>query len=413
MKPSERLNNVLLRLVGVRHSSVENEKFAEVRSRYVALALVTIMVSVLAGNSMGFAAYTLTGSAWVYLAVAAVWFLFILTVESFLIVTLKPNFSPASLVAIGMRLAMALLISQLASRPYEMQIFKAEIANEISTSSSKELTADMAAFEKEYAPKLKELAQQRAPIQDKFDKLEDECELKYKAYIDEWKGVPGDNLSGRFGEGKWTKLNKMQYDRCQSELDREKDENRSDSLVAQLKDFDEQVEKVKAERDARLKARETAIAANNGLLARIAALDRLTEKNSEVKLVVWLLRLFVVVLETLPITGKIFMVFSPFERLRGRKEDAAVRAEDQSIKAESEMERQGKVTQLAEYLREQEFNRSFSGTAYARARQGDEFEAAAQQRAKDLVAGLGKARKPEPAFVKVGARPSSNGNGKH
>jgi hypothetical protein len=410
MKLSKSPTNVLLLLVGVSPRTVEGEQFAEVRLRYVTLALVTIMVSLLAGNSMGFAVYTLTQSGKAYFIAGTVWFMVILTIESFLIVSLKPNLTLASISAIVMRFMMAILISQLVAVPAELYIFRREILNERSKVSEHEVTEGINQFTEEYKPQLDALEVQRESLTKKIEDKEAECQSKYDAYIKEWKGDKAPGFSGVPGSGPWTELNRKQYNLCKEQLDAEKNEEIKDSKASHLKAVTDQIAKVKGERDARIEEREQAIKAGGGLLAQIEALHRITEQSSEAKFKVWLLRLFIIVLETLPLTGKLFMVFSPFDRFRLLKENMTLQSEMKKIRAESEKKRQQAVTRLAETLREQEFSRAFTNAAYSGAERSDKYSGALRQRAEEILSGLNSRPKTETVEAPVGGRPASNGH---
>ncbi|HEX8143803.1 MAG TPA: DUF4407 domain-containing protein [Pyrinomonadaceae bacterium] len=410
MKVSTRPTNVLLFLVGVSPATVAGDQFTEVRIRYVVLALVTIMVAMLAGNSMGFAVYTLTESVRAYAVTGVIWFLVILTIESFLIVSLKPNLTFASVFAILMRFLMAILISQLVSAPLELHIFKREIRNEQSISSARELSDGISYFGEEYKDKLAGLNGQKQTLENQIEAIRVECKNKYDAYIGEWKGVKAEGFTGVPGRGRWTELNKMQYERCQEELLKEENENINGSKAAHLKAVKDQINSVEQEHDARLENRKAAIEANTGLLAQIKALHRITEQNSEAKFKVWLLRLFILILETLPLSGKLFMLFSPTEVFRLTKENMTLQFEAKKLKAISEKNRQQEITKLVEALKEQEFARAYLLAAYAHAEQSSEFEVARRQRAKDIVNSLYVKPTTQTTGVNTVGEPAANGS---
>lgn len=406
------VERILLRLAGVDPSSVSDKDLSEVRFGYMALAQVTIMVASLAGMSMAFAVSTLTNNVWIYSMVGVVWSLSILTLDYFLIVTLKANHLLAFIPAIIMRAVLAVSISLLVSVPFELRIFKTEIENKISKSAATEFSQDKSRLMDEYAIKLDGLGKEKKSLEDQIDARKAECREKYNIYIREGTGVESPDTSGKTGIGERALLDKQLYEQCKKDEELETDENINGSMASRLKDIKDQIANLESERDKRIAYREKAINEENGLAARIKALDQVTEENAEVKFIHWVLRLVIIMLETLPLSGKIFLFFTDFENFRTVKQNTILQKNAKMLKTDLVKAHQKQVSQVLGNETEQETINKILVMRYLQARSQLEKNPPASELSRKIADELNELTGTAETFVvsdSVNSR--SNGSG--
>ncbi|WP_158587837.1 DUF4407 domain-containing protein [Actinomadura logoneensis] len=322
------------------------------RAKYVGIGGAVLTTASLASVSMFFALRMAVGaSVWAAVPLSAMWFLVILNLDRWLVVSLTRSQGRVLTVLLALpRVAMALLFGVIISTPLVLQIFDDEVrvaVDRIHDEDSRKFQQNLdtgpdaqriRVLEQQEAlllkqrtgdglanpeddPEIKQLRAQLPALQKEFYDYDDKaaCELTG----DRCKGT-----SGRSGDGPRYQKFVRRRDQAKAQIDQINARIRTkstalnqaaaknkDVLVAQAQQKLPGVQsELRTLRD-RQQSDRTAFEKNNkdntGLLIRLKGLDRAAQGESQLQWARFLLFLFITVLECLPIIVKVLSLFGP------------------------------------------------------------------------------------------------------
>jgi hypothetical protein len=354
------LSTWLARLAGAR-AEILSKAPGDV-NKHAALGGVLLTTSGVAAVSAFFALHSvLELPPAVAAAVGAAWGLIIFNLDRMLVVTMtRDNGWLLNLLAALPRLALALVIGTIISMPLVLKIFEPEINSELIAMQAETVKRNQDEYDKAYA-KIKELEQEEAgllavlagraatSVSDDPDvkAAKSALEVAEKAYQDARQsaqcefdgtcgtGVPGDGESYR-QKKKVADDAEAARDRAQSTLDdvtakvTKRVENGSatdtENAKKRLPEVQADLDRLRGDREGLERRGSDATAADTGLLARLEALDRITDdrpSGGQAHLAVFLLFLSI---EVLPVLLKLLSGFAPetlYDRLAKRVDDGA------------------------------------------------------------------------------------------
>jgi uncharacterized protein DUF4407/FHA domain-containing protein len=240
------------------------------------------------------------------------WGLAILNLDRWLVATAGGTNATAKLASFLPRLALAVVIAVVIAEPLLLTVFDREIQAKMVELRTKDATAQRQRLAAKYGPLLRDLEQQTTRLQDQVKAHEARVQALYREAIGEAEGTSGTQLLGKgpvFTE-KWRK-----YQQEQAILTRAR--RAAAQEVARLQDRGRRLQR---DWDKERTAGEHIINGNQGLLLRVEALSALTRDNRMVATAALVLRLVIVLVDSLAVIVKLLQSLGrrrPYERLFG------------------------------------------------------------------------------------------------
>ena len=299
-----RLKKFFLFCSGVDHSILT--KCPTDDNKYVGIGATVFFTGVLAFFSSGYALYTVFDSYLMAIVFGLVWGLMIFNLDRYIVMSMKSygKWWRDAVVA-APRLAMAVLLAIVISKPLELKIFEKEINAEL-------LTMEQEVF-KQQEDKVKERF--NAQVEDQrqqIAKLKDEITAKAAAR-DTLARIAQMEADGTGGSGKKNlgpiyRAKKADADKAQAELD---------SLLASTLPLIKEKEHALVAMDTTIQAGIASLERGkyDGMAARMEALSRLTANSQAIYFAsIFILFLFISI-ETAPIFVKLISYRSPYDYL--------------------------------------------------------------------------------------------------
>jgi hypothetical protein len=298
------IQNFFLFCSGVEHSILE--RCPSDVNKYVGIGATVFFTGVLAFISSGYALYTVFESYWAAIPFGIIWGLMIFNLDRYIVLSMKSNGSwwRDWLVALP-RLALAILLALVISKPLEMKIFEKEIQAELVTMEQEVYKQQEDGLKARYQT---QLADERARI----DALKAEILLKttardalVKQAVQEADGTGG---SGKKNLGPIYLAKKAEADKAQAELEQTIALNQP-LILEKTKAIQTLETTVQTEVSGLQRSR------YNGLAARMEALSRLSGKSLAILYASLFITLLFVAIETAPIMVKLISYRSPYDYL--------------------------------------------------------------------------------------------------
>lgn len=298
------IQNFFLFCSGVEHSILE--RCPSDVNKYVGIGATVFFTGVLAFISSGYALYTVFESYWAAIPFGIIWGLMIFNLDRYIVLSMKSNGSwwRDWLVALP-RLALAILLALVISKPLEMKIFEKEIQAELVTMEQEVYKQQEDGLKARYNT---QLADERARI----DALKAEILLKttardalVKQAVQEADGTGG---SGKKNLGPIYLAKKAEADKAQAELEQTIALNQP-LILEKTKAIQTLETTVQTEVSGLQRSR------YNGLAARMEALSRLSGKSLAILYASLFITLLFVAIETAPIMVKLISYRSPYDYL--------------------------------------------------------------------------------------------------
>ncbi len=298
------IQNFFLFCSGVEHSILE--RCPSDVNKYVGIGATVFFTGVLAFISSGYALYTVFESYWAAIPFGIIWGLMIFNLDRYIVLSMKSNGSwwRDWLVALP-RLALAILLALVISKPLEMKIFEKEIQAELVTMEQEVYKQQEDGLKARYNT---QLADERARI----DALKAEILLKttardalVKQAVQEADGTGG---SGKKNLGPIYLAKKAEADKAQAELEQTIALNQP-LILEKTKAIQTLETTVQTEVSSLQRSR------YNGLAARMEALSRLSGKSLAILYASLFITLLFVAIETAPIMVKLISYRSPYDYL--------------------------------------------------------------------------------------------------
>ena len=301
------------------------------RSKYAGFGAIILATATTAAVSMTFALVAaLNAKLWVALPFALFWGLFIMGLDRWLLVSLRPQKKiSANFLVVVPRLGLSLLFAAIISTPLILQIFQPEINREIPVIQAQ--AADVYYQEQATSSLSKQIAEQQEVVNrlqqeatgdasasgsasmQKLEQLEQAKKDAQQAY-DQWQcELTGQGPGGQTcvqGDGPLAEASESRYRADQARVENYQAEIAA--LTAQQqqnaeRDLRAATQSLQAAQSAQLRQSTTfseANQGNKGLLIRLQALDAATAGNSTLVAARWLVFALFAVIECLPVMVK-------------------------------------------------------------------------------------------------------------
>lgn len=305
-------------------------------AKYSSLGAIVLFTAILAGVSAGFAFYTVFKSFYISFFVFFFWGTFILTIDRFMVTSLKKsnNWKKDVLPAIP-RIIFAILLGLVMSNPLELKIFESEV--------SAQLEFDKLTYEKELDKKLELEYKKIVDIKKENDSIKEELNKKVsfvtKLEDEAIKEADGSGGSGRRGASTLYRIKKKRGRMARLEYESFKD---IQDLV--LSNNNQRIEDL---RNNIIKTRYInmmKISSANGILARNKALENLKKRDSIVSRVDLFIKILITFIEVAPVLTKLLSPRGRYDIvLQDRDKAFAIHSRHQLIEEEKELNAQAQL----------------------------------------------------------------------
>ncbi|WP_424183592.1 DUF4407 domain-containing protein [Actinokineospora sp. G85] len=328
-------------------------------TKHAVMGGVLLSTAGLAGVAAFFAlSSTLGMPVWPAVACALVWFVVILNLDRMLVVTLNSVSGKRAIAVVAPRLLMAAVIGTVVATPLTLQVFNKEITAELQTMRA-EAVVQMRAKLDDAHEQIGSLERQEKSLQDaiagrnvtaistdpdvvaaqgEYDRAQTAYQAAEREAQCELNGTCG---TGRRGVGEAYDAARAAADQARAARDDAKRKLDGATEVARARieqgreagaeEAKQKIKSVQADlataQERKRQAESDALDAergNTGLLARLSALDRITEGNSTASAAKWVLAALFFLIEVLPVLSKLLTMFGKptlYDRLLERHDN--------------------------------------------------------------------------------------------
>jgi hypothetical protein len=307
-------------------------------NKYVGIGGTILSTAVLAFMSSSYALFMVFGSIPLAICFGLVWGAIIFNLDRYIVSTLRKkrvraDLSPLERVIAKRdefarafpRMLLAIFISLIITKPIELRLFESEITAQISKDTSVDMTFmhDRLKVEFSEIEDINKLNDQlRQQITDKQTQRNDLNEL----IVAERKGVRTSRTTGRAGIGPVYKERERALGILESELAELKRAN-----DAKIEAGENRIAILKSQQQERAASIAKDIENAKGLLARLNAMNTLSENSSTIAWASRFLILLFILLETAPIIVKLFSDRGPYDDIYETMEHKVAISEENSI----------------------------------------------------------------------------------
>lgn len=280
-------------------------------NKYVGIGGTIFFTGVLATLSAGYALYTIFDGYFTAVVFGLIWGLMIFNLDRYIVSSMKSQSGFFGNFAIALpRLAMAVLLALVISKPLELKIFEKEINAELIVMEQETYKEQEDRVQSRFAAGLAAAEQEAEMLQAEVSAKTEARDAAAAAALAEADGSGG---SGVRSMGPIYRAKQATAAQAQAELD------------ATLAALQPQIDAKRTE-IAGLRAEATAAVAGlergayGGIAARIDALDRLSTRSNAILLASLFITLLFVAIETAPIFTKLISPRSPYDHLLNEHE---------------------------------------------------------------------------------------------
>lgn len=262
------------------------------QNKYAGIGATVFFTAVMAFTASSYALFTVFDSMYSAIFFGLIWGLLIFNLDRFIVSTIKKRDSFIDeLIQASPRIALAIIIAIVISKPLELKIFEKEI-NQVLLEQKNELTlANKDQIALHFTPNVEALENNITALQSEIDTKGIEVNALYDVFINEAEGTAGTKL---LGKGPVYKEKRDKHDAALAELQDLKTNNKEKISATEA-----QIIQLKTDYEAQVATTQPIIDGFDGLMARVNALNQLP----------WLPSLFIFLLflaiETSPIIAKL------------------------------------------------------------------------------------------------------------
>lgn len=287
-------------------------------NKYVGIGGTIFFTGVLATLSAGYALYTIFDGYIMAIIFGLVWGLMIFNLDRYIVSSMKSKGGFFGNFAIALpRLAMAVLLALVISKPLELKIFEKEINAELIVMEQETFKTQEDRVQARFAAGIATGEREMETLQAEVLAKTAVRDAAAAAALAEADGSGG---SGIRNMGPIYRAKQAAADQAQAELD---------ALLPQLAERQVEVAGLRAEAAAATAGLERG--AYGGIAARIDALDRLSTRSNAILLASIFITLLFVAIETAPIFTKLISPRSPYDHLLNEHEHVYEMAAKESI----------------------------------------------------------------------------------
>jgi hypothetical protein len=262
------------------------------QNKYAGIGATVFFTAVMAFIAASYALYTVFDNLYASIFFGLIWGLLIFNLDRYIVSTIKKTGNAIDeLIQASPRIALAVIIAIVISKPLELKIFEKEINQVLLEQKNAMSLANKTQLAEQYTPTITSLQNQILSLQNDIEIKEAEVNALYDTYIAEAEGTAGTKL---LGKGPVYKEKREKHDTLLAELQQLKIENKE-----KINNLETEIAILKGDYDTQVATTQPIINNFDGLMARVNALGKLP----------WLPSFFIFMLflaiETSPIFAKL------------------------------------------------------------------------------------------------------------
>lgn len=276
------------------------------RNKYMGIGATIFFTGLLAFFSSGYALYTVFESWWAATAFGLVWGLMIFNLDRYIVMSMKSNGKWWRDLGVALpRVALAVLLALVISKPLEMKVFEKEIQSELVQMEQEVFKRQEERVQDRFTA---QIAEQRSQIEQLKAEISAKTTLRDTLVRMAAQEADGTGGSGYRNLGPIYRAKKANADQAEAELA---------ALIALNQPQIQSKEAAALALETSVKTEVQALERSryNGLAARMEALDRLSERSRAILLASLFITLLFIAIETAPIVVKLISYRSPYDYL--------------------------------------------------------------------------------------------------
>ncbi len=285
-------------------------------NKYIGIGGAVLFTGILAALSAGYALYTIFEFLWAAAWFAVLWGLLIFNLDRFIVSSMRKRESIWSEWKLALpRLALAVLLALVISKPLELKIFEREINRKLDEGKTAAIIETKERLDQGF-PELQALDRSIHLLREEIREKETFRNQKQQEYDDERFGNKTAGTTGLRGLGINAQKKEEQLDDAQRDYRETEQRNqaRIDDLEKQRREFMEL-------RQQEFEKQQPGIDQFAGMAARMDALSRLTAESKAMAMANIFIILLFIAIETAPIFVKLLAEKGPYDHFLERHEE--------------------------------------------------------------------------------------------
>lgn len=316
---------------------LKRDECAIEQNKYLGIGATILSTAVLASLSGGYAMYTVFQSVYLAIFFGVLWGAIILNLDRYIVSSLRKSdlsgaLTPKQRATLRLnevftalpRLALAILISIVITKPIELRLFKGEIDGVIAQDRIREAVDIRQSAAHEFA----EIGKLETDNKSLTGQIRDKEKERYDAEQQKFAELDGWGGSRRPGDGPIHKEKQRAFARVDSEL---KDLKRANEPL--IKRNEERIALIRPQMETRINQTQSTSEGANGLLKRLETLSAIAREHFSVEVANAFIILLFIMLETAPIFVKLLSQRGPYDEIYDSLEHE-VRAREQKKRFE-------------------------------------------------------------------------------
>jgi hypothetical protein len=285
-------------------------------NKYVGIGGAVLFTGILAALSAGYALYTIFESVGIAMLFAFLWGLLIFNLDRFIVSSMRKRNSVWSEWKLAIpRIALAVLLALVISKPLELKIFEKEINRKLDEGKTLAIIQTKERLDQGF-PELERLDNAIRKLREETQEKEAFRNQKQQEYDDERFGNKTAGTTGLRGLGINAQKKEEQLDEAQRDYRETEQRNqaRIDELEGQRREF-------MALRQQEFQKQQPSIDQFDGIAARMDALSQLTDESNAMAMANLFIILLFVAIETAPIFVKLLAEKGPYDHFLEKHEE--------------------------------------------------------------------------------------------
>lgn len=285
-------------------------------NKYVGIGGAVLFTGILAALSAGYALYTIFESVGIAMLFAFLWGLLIFNLDRFIVSSMRKRNSVWSEWKLAIpRIALAVLLALVISKPLELKIFEKEINRKLDEGKTLAIIETKERLDQGF-PELQLLDNTINQLREEIQQKEIFRNQKQQEYDDERFGNKTAGTTGLRGLGINAQKKEEQLDEAQR--DYRETEQRNQARIGELEG---QRKELMALRQQEFEKQQPGIDQFDGIAARMDALSQLTEESDAMAMANLFIILLFVAIETAPIFVKLLAEKGPYDHFLEKHEE--------------------------------------------------------------------------------------------
>lgn len=276
-------------------------------NKFYGIGVIVFMTGVLASLSGGYAMHTVFQRPEISIAFGILWGFLIFSIDWYIVASLRKQQKRFSEFGMAMpRFVLAILIAFVISMPLKMKLFEREIEQQILFDQQQSTIKYGSMVSNEFSD-IERLELSNAMLREEISRKEEHRNMLFSMIVAEAEGMSPTRTPGK---GSVYREKKQEYDKVDDELKQLRAQN-----VPIIQQNNDGLAKLRNRRDQALSEAQVVTKKANGFLARLQAMNALTESSKSIQYASWFIILLFMTIESSPIIVKLLSSRGPYDDL--------------------------------------------------------------------------------------------------